>query len=91
MADKHFVFAVAKVATELGETAIIRKRVSRALDWSSAIDRWDRLDQQRTGTGLKLRSVPVAFLAVRASNDPAWPSRGRTDCKPRDARTGRFV
>lgn len=88
--DRHIVYAVVSIDTDI-ERVHIRKRVSRATDWNSAIDRWYKLDDHRRAEGTNLRTLGVSHYAVRAENDPEWPARKRAQFKPRCAKTGRFV
>lgn len=91
MADKHIVYAVAELSTDLG-TVLQKLPVSRRMDWGEAQDRFMALTGDKvTFPPVKLRHTPIRYFAVRAANDPQWPRYARADIRPRCAKTGRFV
>lgn len=68
---KHYVYAVIR-STERTE----KVKVSKALSWGEAQDRWSELDGIRyVGGHIEALATPIAFFAVRSADDPDWPRR----------------
>lgn len=70
-AEKHYVYAA--IRTSKG---IERFKVSGALSWGAAQDRWSLLDDMRFyGKHIEVLAHAVTSFAVRSESDPSWPRR----------------
>lgn len=63
-----------------------KQRVSRAMTWGEAQDRWQRVYPISTAG----RPLDKGYYAVRSADDPNWPAAGKYH-QARNLKTGRWT